>query len=325
MKLTLETLRTPAERVWLTLAVLFSGSVWLSIVAAYGFVFFYTPSPLPICYYEEYDYDVEEYYYTYDVVTDPSVFDLDECLAEEVIPSDMVTEANAEALAAALTNKIGGIFASFVPLIYIGAFFTFIYISTALTMAYIRLNALRLDKNQYPEFYEVYVKAAQKLGLQRIPPAYIIDADGAANAFAIKIAHKRMVVFFAELVDRLIADGKLDELEAVAAHELTHVKLGHIHWWFALLPFNMLPFSGKALSRAREYSADRGALFVTENVQATSMALLKLVLGVRIAKIANVPEYITASSSERGIFATLARLSGTHPPIPERIRALEQL
>lgn len=325
MKLTLETLRTPAERVWLTLAVLFSGTVWLSILAAYGFVFLYTPQPLPICYYEDYDYDAEEYYYTYDIVTAASEIDMDECLEESSIPADLVTEAHSEALAAALTNKIAGIFASILPLVYIGAFFVFIYVSTALTMAYIRLNALRLDKNQYPEFYEVYVKAAQKLGVNRIPPAYVIDADGAANAFAIKIAHKRMVVFFAELVDRLIADGKLDELEAVAAHELTHVKLGHIQWWFALLPFTLLPFSGKALSRAREYSADRGALFVTENVQATSMALLKLVLGVRMAKIANVPEYITASSSERGVFATLARLTGTHPPIPERIRALEQL
>lgn len=326
MALTLQTLRTTSERVWLTLAIVFSVCIWLAIASAYGLLFFHTPTIPAICYYEDYDYDSEEYYMTYrvlDIHDDES--DVDDCIPENEVDNSIVVKAQSEALYEAKSAKLGGIFAGLLPLVYLGLFFMFLYITTALSMAYIRLNGMRLSKTQYPELYESYMQAAEKLGIQDVPAAYVIDADGAANAFAIKIAHKRMVVFFAELVDRMLSEKKMNELQAIAAHELTHVKLGHIYYWFALLPFSMLPFMGNTLSRAREYSADRGALFVTNSKSATITALVKLVLGTRLARIVDRTEYIESSMNERGLFVTLLRLTTTHPTIPERMVALEHV
>jgi Zn-dependent protease with chaperone function len=288
-------IRTRGEKILFPIAMVFSGLFWL--VLLFGLVVGMIPrsteqsasqviveSPEPCIYIHE------DYYYF--MTQEQAVEHPDKitCLPKEEVPPEIYSNA-VEKLAAAISasappidpKAAAGRFFS-VILFYIFLIFSFIYISTALAMAMIRLNGVRLSKTQYPAFYKIYEEAAKKLGLQKIPNAYIIHTGGDLNAFAIKITRKKMVVFYADLIENLVEGQKFDELQAVAAHELTHVFLKHIHYWLFLMPFRILPFLTPLLSRMRETSADRGALMVTENHAVVSQALVKLATGKFVAQ-----------------------------------------
>ncbi|MBI2463642.1 M48 family metallopeptidase [Candidatus Peregrinibacteria bacterium] len=320
-KIDLKKIRVKSEKILFALAVIFSGFVW-------GGIFYLMIGPIitpvvPIepCIYEE---DGLYNYMSYEEATE---YDY-ECLQKEKIPSEiwksLYQEGKEELTTDAKKDKWTTFGESMIIVFYFFSFVLFFYIATALAMADIRLNGIKLSEKQYKNFYAIYRKTAEELGIKKIPNAYIIHAAGELNAFAIKIARKRMVVFYAELVETLTEGDKLDELHAVAAHELTHVKLRHIYYWFLLIPFNFFPFFGKMLSRAREYSADRGALAICGDTKIVTQALVKLAAGKFVAKEVDIDEYIQNAHSERGFFIILARLMATHPPIPTRIQALNE-
>lgn len=209
-------------------------------------------------------------------------------------------------------------------LLFYGLLIVFLlFIIVALAMAHIRLNALRLSPTQHPELFKAYKQAADALQVTVLPPAYVIDMGGDANAFAVKIAQRHMIVFFAETIERLVANGEVAELQAIAAHELGHVKLKHTSYQFFLLPFRMIPYLNVWLSRMQEYSADRAALYVAKDATIVKRALAKLVLGTYAATNLHTEEYIANSSKEWGLFTLIAKLLSTHPPLPERMKALE--
>lgn len=320
-KVDLKKIQVKSEKILFALAVLFSSFVWIGIAYLIIKPIITPVAPVEPCIYEEegiYDYmsyeDATEYYF--------------ECLQKEQVPAEiwgsLYQQGKEKLTAEANKDKWATLGGAMVVALYFFSFVLFIYIATALTMAHIRLNGIKLSEKQYSSFYAVYRKTAEELGITKIPNAYIIHAAGELNAFAIKIARKRMVVFYAELVETLTEGDKLDELHAVAAHELTHVRLRHIYYWFFLIPFNFLPFLGKMLSRAREYSADRGALVICKDTTSVTQALVKLAAGKFVAKEVDIDEYIQNAHCERGFFIWLAKLIATHPPIPTRIQALNE-
>lgn len=309
------------EKVLFCFAVLFSAFVWLGIVSSIVFLATRPVNPVDFCiFYDEFE---EEYYHLSNFEVETAAYEY-ECLPESEVPAETYEEVETHYHDQAVEERIAMFSIFAMVFMYIGAFLLFIYVSNALAMAFIRLNGVRLSPSQHPAFFKLYEAAAKKLGVTKLPPAYIIDAAGEANAFAIKIARRKMVVFYDELIDRLTEEKKTDELLAVAGHELTHVKLKHIQFWILLLPFNLIPFAQAWLSRLREYSADRGALFVTNNVDAVSKALIKIVVGARTARDVNIEEYINASYDERGIFVSLVKIMAAHPPVPMRIHELRQ-
>lgn len=201
----------------------------------------------------------------------------------------------------------------------------FLYIINALMMAQIRLNGIRLSPTQYPEFYKIYEQTARELGLTKVPNAYIIQLGGELNAFAVKICGKKMIVFFSDLIETLVENDQLAQLKAVAAHELTHVRLKHVNYWIFLLPFSLVPFLGKMLTRYREYSADRGSFHMCKHTPDVSRALIKLASGKMVGNLVNEDEYAKQPETEKGIFIWLAKMMATHPPIPYRIKAIRKL
>lgn len=311
--LTRDTLRTPAESTARICAMLWSGCCWIGLLGVVASLILVN-HPKSICYW----YDDEEEtisWYLPDEMPEG-------CLDATDVPAEIRAEADAAALAEASGSGVATVF---VILVYGGLFLAFFYLPTALALAYIRRNGMRLGPQQWPEFYALYAEAAERLGLSNPPPAYVIDADGETNAFAIKILRRRTVVFYAELIDRLLAEGRTDELLAVAGHELTHVALGHIAWRGFLLPTYLLPYASQYLSRCQERSADRGALYVCQNVEAVGRALLKLTLGVRATQHLNVSQYRQDSDEERGFLIIMLDLLSTHPATPDRLAALENL
>jgi heat shock protein HtpX len=183
------------------------------------------------------------------------------------------------------------------------------------------------------------------------------------NAFALGRSPKSATVCATTGIMELLSTA---ELEGVMAHELTHVAnrdvmVMTIASFFAtiasyILQFgfffggggddddNGLGFFGlilvslvvyavsfvllQALSRYREFSADRGAGIITGRPSALASALLKI-----SGKMERIPQQDLRASSELAAFyifpptvkSAIGKIFSTHPPLEKRLEKLAQL
>jgi heat shock protein HtpX len=197
-------------------------------------------------------------------------------------------------------------------------------------------------------------------------PRVAIAETAMPNAFAIGRSPKTATVCATTGILDLLDDS---ELEGVLAHELTHVQnrdvlvmtvasffasiasfIVQIGFWFGggfggddddngpgwlvvvlvsalvyVISFVLL----QALSRYREFSADRGSAIITGRPSALISALMKISGGME-----RIPQQdLRAASGELAAFyifppkakQTVASLFATHPPLEARIAALQRL
>jgi heat shock protein HtpX len=185
------------------------------------------------------------------------------------------------------------------------------------------------------------------------------------NAFAIGRSPKKATVAATTGIMELLSPS---ELEGVMAHELTHVKnrdvaVMTLAGFFAtiaayIVQFGFLFGGGggmsddddnpsfmvlflvslavyvisfllmQALSRYREFAADRGASIITGRPSALASALMKIASGMH-----RIPQKDLRASSELaafyifppGVKSAVGGLFSTHPPMEKRIAALERL
>jgi len=216
-----------------------------------------------------------------------------------------------------------------------------------------------LEDDEYPELHRTIEKLCKEADLPL--PKIAIMQSPVPNAFATGRSPKHAVVACTDSIMRLL---NKEELEAVLAHELSHVKnrdiltmtmasfiamiasmimqsfffsalLGGrnregggtiIVWIVSIIVYAVSTLLILALSRYREFAADRGSAYITRNPRALISALSKI-----SGRMDVVPAEAKVKIEGANAFFIIPALSGntimelfsTHPPLEKRIANLE--
>ncbi len=222
-------------------------------------------------------------------------------------------------------------------------------------------NAQEVDERSAPQFYNMVRELSQRAGLP-MPKVYIID-EAQPNAFATGRNPEHAAVAATTGIMRILSER---ELRGVMAHELAHVRnrdtlistvsatvagaisslaqfgflfAGHnsnenrnVHPLVALVIMILAPIAAAliqmAISRAREFGADRGGAEISGDPLALAQALDKI---ERYAK--GMPLETAELHPETAQMMIINPLSGsdvaglfrTHPHTADRIARLQQL
>jgi heat shock protein HtpX len=219
-----------------------------------------------------------------------------------------------------------------------------------------------LAEDEYPELHRTVEKLCKEADLPL--PKIAIMQSPVPNAFATGRSPKHAVVACTDSIIRLL---NKDELEAVLAHELAHVKNRDIRtmtmasfiamiasmimqsfffsalfggrsregsggtiiiWVVSIIVYAVSTLLILALSRYREFAADRGSALITKNPKALISALSKI-----SGRMDVVPPEAKAKVEAANAFFIIPAISGrsfmellsTHPPLEKRIANLEKI
>jgi heat shock protein HtpX len=214
-----------------------------------------------------------------------------------------------------------------------------------------------VDEHEYPELHAMVARLAAEADIPM--PRVAVMPSAVPNAFATGRSPRHAVVAATDSIMRLLTR---EELEAVLAHEISHVKnrdvltmtiasflsmlafmvmryaiffsYGNqrdsgawvVAWIVSILVWIVSTLLIRALSRYREFAADRGSAYITDNPRALITAL---------QKISGRMDYVPAEKKKEvegaNAFFIIPALSGeslmelfsTHPPLEKRVAALE--
>src|SRR6476661_5551787 len=218
-------------------------------------------------------------------------------------------------------------------------------------------NAQEVDASSAPQFHAMVADLAQRAGLP-MPRVYLIEED-APNAFATGRNPEHAAVAATTGILRTLSER---ELRGVMAHELTHVKhrdilistisatmagaismLANFAMFFGhrdengrsanpivgLLVALLAPIAAgliqMAISRAREFEADRGGAEISGDPQALASALQKIhryAQGIPLEAAERHPETAQMMIMNPLSGGGLQRLFSTHPSTEERVERL---
>ncbi|MFD1633408.1 zinc metalloprotease HtpX [Haloplanus ruber] len=226
-------------------------------------------------------------------------------------------------------------------------------------LALYSMGARRVDADEYPRLHAMIERLCQQADLPK-PDVAVADTK-MPNAFAAGRSQQHSTVCVTEGLLRTLDE---EELEGVMAHELAHVKnrdvmVMTIASFLSTLAFMVVRwgwlFGGgrnrqggggvvvavlvslvvwvvsfllvRALSRYREYAADRGAAAITGRPSALASALLKI-----SGRMDDVPDRDLREQSEMNAFfviplrnGVVGRLFSTHPSTEKRVDRLRNL
>jgi len=244
-------------------------------------------------------------------------------------------------------------------LVFIGGFMLLQYFYSD-KMVLLSMGAKVVSESEAPEIHEIVSRLCSIAGLPK--PRIAIVKSNVPNAFATGRNQKNAVV---AVTTGILQQLNKSELEAVLAHELSHVKnrdamVLTIASFLSTLAFffvrNLLLFGGGrrdrnsgniflvwlvsvvvygvsyllilALSRYREFAADRGSAIITGQPSNLASALTKIsgimpkIPSEDLRKVEGVNAFFIIPAVSR---ASIFNLLSTHPPVEARIAALERI
>jgi heat shock protein HtpX len=234
-----------------------------------------------------------------------------------------------------------------------------LFLSDKLALA--SMGAKEVSPEEAPGLHAMIERLCIQADLPK-PKIAVADTD-VPNAFAMGRSQKKAVVCATTGIMRVLSPS---ELEGVLAHELTHVKnrdvmIMTIASFFASVSAMMLQFGFffggggddddgapafivillvsflvyiisfflmLALSRYREFAADRGSALITGRPSALASALVKISSAMQSVPTKDLREaerlnaFFIVPTSVKGAVQTLF---ATHPPMEKRIERLQQL
>jgi len=252
-----------------------------------------------------------------------------------------------------------GIGTSFLILIAVGMAFIQYFFSDKLVLW--TTGSRIVEEDEEPDLHRMVEKLCREADLPK--PKIAIMQSPVPNAFATGRSPRHAVVACTDSIKRLLSR---EELEAVLAHELSHVKNRDIltltlasfvsmiaaiimqnflfasllnrreggagAWIIAGIVAMIVWFVSNllimALSRYREFAADRGSAYITKNPRALISALNKI-----SGRMDAVPREYKAKVEGANAFFIIPALSGntlmelfsTHPALEKRIANLEKV
>jgi len=197
----------------------------------------------------------------------------------------------------------------------------FFFVGHAVFVAHVRGNGVRIGPEQFPELAESVEQLSRRMGLTPVPETYLMQDGGTLNAFAAKFFRSSIVVLFSDLIDACGDDAGARDM--IVAHELGHIRAGHLRWTWLLLPGFFVPFLGSALSRAREYTCDRYGMAGAGRRESALLGLAILAAGGTHGPRVNREVLVRQREQLNTGWMRIGEWLSTHPPLVSRMAALD--
>lgn len=213
------------------------------------------------------------------------------------------------------------LFLSAIGIFYAILFGVFFFLTHLAFIAHIRGSAVKISSEQFSELYNTVNELSMKIGLEPVPEAYLMQQGGALNALAIKLFRSNIIVLYTDLLEA--CGDNTTARNMIIGHELGHIKEGHLRLHWLLLPGLMIPFLGTALYRAREFTCDRYGYILAGTGEAALRGLAILSAGSVYGPQINLEKFVCQRESLNTGTMTIGKWMSTHPPLSERIAALQ--
>jgi len=203
---------------------------------------------------------------------------------------------------------------------YIAMWCAILLVMNIAAVAAIRGSAVRLSPEQFPDLHARVADLARRLGLRRTPEVFLMQQDGALNAFATRFMRMHMVVLLSDLLEACGDNAAARDM--IIGHELGHIRAGHLRARWLLMPASFVPFLGSALSRAREFTCDRYGRAAAGDRDGALTGLAILAAGPKYGPQVNIGALIRQRHDLRSAWMLIGEWLGSHPPLSKRLWAL---
>ncbi len=209
---------------------------------------------------------------------------------------------------------------SMIGIVYVVMLAVIFFLGHVLFITHLRGNGVRLGPDQMPELHARVVALSEAMGLQKVPDAYVVQAGGLLNALATRFLRSNVIVLYSDLLEACHENE--DARDFIVAHELGHLRAGHLTARWLLIPGLAMPFLGSAWSRACEYTCDRYGLAASRNPERALDGLTILAAGGQHGPQVNRQALVAQREELNTIWMKIGQWLGTHPPIAHRLVAL---
>jgi Zn-dependent protease with chaperone function len=211
------------------------------------------------------------------------------------------------------------LFVSIIGLIYVVMFGIFFFVAHVVFVGHVRGSGVKLGPDQFPDLHQAVLRISEAMGMVA-PEAYIVQAGGTLNALATRFLGRNMIILYSDLLEACGDNHAARDM--IIAHELGHLKCGHLRWQWLILPGFLVPFLGTTLSRAREYTCDRYGLAGAGNLSDALRGLAILAAGPVYGAQLRLDAFTRQRKDINTGFMTLAEWFSTHPPLSKRVAVL---
>ena len=204
-------------------------------------------------------------------------------------------------------------------LILLAGFVAHLFAQSALS-ARIKGNGVELSEAQFPDLYAHFSACCERLKIAKRPQVYIVNGNGALNAFATQFLGLQYVVLLSDVIDAM--DRHAEGVRFYIGHELGHLRLRHISGHLLRWPVLWLPLIGAAYARAKETSCDRHGLACCSSPASAAHALAALSSGAKRWAKLDPAAYIRQANESSGFWMSFHELVAGYPWLTKRFARL---